>query len=48
MKKSNKDIEAELTPEEMAEFEEKFCHGTMKARILTEEEIAQLKREGRI
>ncbi len=48
MKYTNTDIDKELTPEEMAEFEEKFCHGIMKARVLTQEEVEQLKKEGRI
>lgn len=38
----------EFTPEEREAFEEKFCKGTFKARVLTEEEVEQLKREGRI
>lgn len=48
MKDTNRYIEEELTAEEMEEFEEKFCRGTMRARILTKEEVEQLKKEGRI
>lgn len=48
MKNINENFDEDLTPKEREEFEEKFCHGTMKARILTAEEIEQLKKEGRI
>jgi len=37
-----------MTPEEIELFKEKFCQGTFKARVLTEEEVEQLKKEGRI
>lgn len=48
MEEREKYIEDEMTPEEYELFKEKFCQGTFKATILTEEEVAQLKREGRI
>lgn len=48
MKNTNINIDKELTQEEKKEFEEKFCHGTMKARVLTKEEVEQLKKKGRI
>ena len=48
MQNDNKNFDEELTQEEMAEFEEKFCHGTMKAKVLSKEEVEQLKKEGRI
>lgn len=41
-------IEDDMTLEEFEIFKEKFCHDTFKATVLTEEEITQLKREGRI
>lgn len=47
MKDDEKDFTDDFTPEELEEFERKFC-GTLKPRILTEEEIEQLKKEGRI
>lgn len=45
---NNECIEDELISEEMLEFEEKFCHGIMKARVLTEKEVEELKKQGRI
>lgn len=48
MKEQKKHFDDEFTPEEREVFEEKFCKGTMKARVLTQEEVRQLKREGRI
>ena len=40
-------LDDEFTPEELKEFETKFC-GTLKPRRLTAEEVEQLKKEGRI
>lgn len=47
MKDDEKDFTSDFTPEELEEFERKFC-GTLKPRRLTIEEVEQLKREGRI
>lgn len=44
----NQYVDEEMTDEERKEFEEKFCHGIIKATLLTEEEIEQLKKEGRL
>ena len=48
MDNSKKYFDDDFTPEEREAFEEKFCKGTFKARVLTEEEVEQLKKEGRI
>lgn len=48
MKRTDEYLDDDFTPEELVEFEEKFCNGTMKARVLTDEEVEQLKKEGRI
>lgn len=39
---------ADFSLEEWELFEEKFCKGVIKPRILTEAEIEQLRREGRL
>lgn len=48
MKDSKKYLDEDFTPEEQEEFEEKFCRGTFKPRVLSDEEVAQLRKEGRL
>lgn len=38
----------DFTKEERELFEEKFCHGIIKAEPLSEKEVEQLIKEGRI
>ena len=48
MNKTNEYFDDTFTPEEQEFFEEKFCRGTFIPRFLTEEEIEELKKQGRI
>ena len=48
MKRKKEYFDEKYSMEEREMFKEKFCKGTMKARTLTQEEIQQLKKEGRI
>lgn len=43
----NNTLDEELTEEELIELKEKMC-GPLRPRRLTDEEIEQLKKEGRL
>lgn len=48
MEDSKRYFDEDFTPEEKEAFEEKFCKGTFKAKVLSDEEVEQLRKEGRI